>query len=114
MFLIRILILIIALNYSVSAQDLKSIIDSVNNLPVTEYLANLYKSKTIFEENLNRTRSINYKIGEAKTLNILAIIYYLMGNYEKSTEFNIQSFKILKKKRITMNLPMLMVSMVIK
>jgi len=99
MFLIRILILIIALNYSVSAQDLKSIIDSVNNLPVTEYLANLYKSKTIFEENLNRTRSINYKIGEAKTLNILAIIYYLMGNYEKSTEFNIQSFKIFEEQK---------------
>ena len=99
MFLSRFLILAIAINYSIFAQDLKSIVDSVNNLSATEYLANLYNSKKIFEENLNRARTINYKIGEARALNILAITYYLMGNYEKSTELNIQSFKIFEEEK---------------
>jgi len=99
MFLSRFLILAIAINYSIFAQDLKSIVDSVNNLSATEYLANLYNSKKIFEENLNRARTINYKIGEARALNILAITYYLMGNYEKSTELNIQSFRIFEEEK---------------
>ncbi|MCR4417483.1 MAG: histidine kinase [Ignavibacteria bacterium] len=97
MFTFRLSFIIIILVCSLAAQDLKSIIDSVNKLPATEYLANLYKSKSIFEENLARAKSIGYKSGEAKALNILAIIYYLMGNYEKSTEFNIQSLKIFEE-----------------
>ncbi|NPV12595.1 MAG: hypothetical protein HPY57_12485 [Ignavibacteria bacterium] len=97
MFTFRLSFIIIILVCSLAAQDLKSIIDSVNKLPATEYLANLYKSKSIFEENLVRAKSIGYKSGEAKALNILAIIYYLMGNYEKSTEFNIQSLKIFEE-----------------
>lgn len=96
---IKVSILIITIAHSISAQNIKSKIDSINNLPATEYLANLHKSKIIFEENLKRAQLIGYKIGEAKALNILAIIYYLMGNYEKSTELNIKSLKIFEEEK---------------
>jgi len=99
MHLIKLTFFIIVLNHTIFAQDIKSIVDSINNLSATEYLSNLYKSKIIFEENLRRAKSINYKVGEAKALNILAIIYYLMGQYEKSTELNIQSLKIFEDEK---------------
>jgi signal transduction histidine kinase len=97
--MIKIFFLVITISYTAFSQNIKSTIDSINNLPATEYLANLYKSRSIFEENLKRAQSIGYKIGEAKALNILAIINYLMGNYEKSTELNIKSLKIFEEEK---------------
>ncbi len=97
--MIKIFFLVITIFYTAFSQNIKSTIDSINNLPATEYLANLYKSRSIFEENLKRAQSIGYKIGEAKALNILAIINYLMGNYEKSTELNIKSLKIFEEEK---------------
>ncbi|MGB9663922.1 MAG: tetratricopeptide repeat-containing sensor histidine kinase [Ignavibacteria bacterium] len=96
---LKILILITTIVYSLAAQNIKSTIDSINNLSATEYLSNLYKSRIVFEENLKRAQSIGYKIGEANSLNTLAIIYYLMGNYEKSTELNIKSLKIFEEEK---------------
>ncbi|MCX8055994.1 MAG: histidine kinase [Ignavibacteria bacterium] len=94
------LFLVIVLIFSQSfGQDIKARIDSINNLPASEYLSNLYKSKNIFEENLNRARQIGYKKGEAKALHILAIIYYLLNNYEKSTTYNIESLKIFEQEK---------------
>lgn len=93
------LIFIVLLFTAVKGQDLKKTIDSINNLSAVEYLGNLYKSENIFNENLKQARSIGYRIGEAKSLNILAIIYYLMGKYEKSTEYNIKSLKIFEEEK---------------
>ncbi|MFN4111045.1 MAG: histidine kinase [Ignavibacteria bacterium] len=84
---------------SVFGQDLKSKIDSVNNLPFTEILSNLFVSKTIFEKNLQDAKKIGYKIGEAKTLSILANIYYLLNDYQKSTEYNIKALQIFEEEK---------------
>ena len=94
-----IFILIILCSTIIRSQNLVAIVDSVNNLPASEYLSNLYKSEKIFTENLKLARSINYKNGEAKSLNLLAIIYYLMGNYEKSTEYNIKALQIFEEEK---------------
>lgn len=99
MILIRFLILILFVYNFLIGQDIKSIIDSVNQLPATEYLSNLYKSKSIFEENLQRARQVGYKSGEAKSLNILAIIYYLLNDYKKSTEYNIRALEIYEEEK---------------
>lgn len=96
---LRILILEFILITLIFGQSTKDLIDSINNLPATEYLTNLYKSKNLFEENLQRARSISYKKGEAKSLSILAIIYYLLNNYEKSTEYNIKALEIYESQK---------------
>ncbi len=80
-------------------QDIKSIIDSVNSLQATEYLSNLYKSKQIFEKNLQQAKEMGYIKGEAKSLSILAVIYYLLNDYEKSTEYNIKALKIFEAQK---------------
>lgn len=82
---------------SVFGQDLKSKIDSVNSLPFTEILSNLFVSKKIFEENLRDAKKIGYRIGQAKTLSILANIYYLLNDYQKSTEYNIEALQIFEE-----------------
>lgn len=99
MVIIRILILKIILITAIFGQDTKALVDSINNLPATEYLTNLYKSKHLFEENLQRAKKINYKKGEAKSLSILAIVYYLLNNYEKSTEYNIKALEIYESEK---------------
>lgn len=96
---LRILILEFILITLIFGQSSKDLIDSINNLPATEYLTNLYKSKNLFEENLHRARNISYKKGEAKSLSILAIIYYLLNNYEKSTEYNIKALEIYESQK---------------
>lgn len=96
---LRILILEFILITLIFGQSTKDLIDSINNLPATEYLTNLYKSKNLFEENLQRARNISYKKGEAKSLSILAIIYYLLNNYEKSTEYNIKALEIYESQK---------------
>lgn len=53
----------------------------------------------IFDNNLKLAQSIGYKIGEAKSLSILAIINYLMGNYENATDYNIQALVIFEAEK---------------
>lgn len=69
-----------------------STIDSINSIGFEKIVANLRQSLNIFSENLQNAKKINYKKGEGIALSKLALIYYLLGQYDKSTEFHIQSF----------------------
>jgi hypothetical protein len=54
-------------------------------------VANLRQSLNTFTQNLENARKINYKKGEGIAISKLALVHYLLGNYDKSTEFHIQS-----------------------
>ncbi len=92
--IIKVVIIILFYFNLLKAQTTKAAVDSINNLPATAYLSNLFKSKKIYEDNLEMAKNIGYKLGEAKALNRLSIIHYLLGDYDKSTEYNIQAIKI--------------------
>lgn len=102
--MILILLIFILFYQSINSQNLNSRVDSVNSIPSTEILSNLYKSRMIFENNLKLAQSIGYKIGEAKSLAILAIINYLMGNYEQATDYNIRALVIFDEEKDHNNL----------
>ncbi len=101
--ILRLLIFILFFQ-SINAQNLSSRVDSVNSISSTEILFNLYKSRIIFENNLKLAQSIGYKVGEAKSLAILAIINHLMGNYEKATDYNIRALVIFDEEKDYNNL----------
>lgn len=89
-----ILIQILLVNVIVFAQASKSKIDSINTLSYDEVVSNIEQSTKIFTENLEKARSINYPKGEGQALSNLALVNYLKGNYDKSTQYHIESFKI--------------------
>ncbi|MFZ1517859.1 MAG: ATP-binding protein [Ignavibacteriaceae bacterium] len=76
------------------AQSTKSMIDSINTISYDEVVSNIELSTKIFTENLEKARAINYPKGEGLALSNLALVNYLKGNYDKSTQYHIESFKI--------------------
>lgn len=76
------------------AQSAKSMIDSINTISYDEVVSNIELSTKIFTENLEKARAINYPKGEGLALSNLALVNYLKGNYDKSTQYHIESFKI--------------------
>ncbi|MCC6255716.1 MAG: sensor histidine kinase [Ignavibacteriaceae bacterium] len=76
------------------AQNSKELIDSVNSINFEEMVSDLDKSTKIFSDNLNRARKITYPKGEGVTLSNLALVQYLKGNYDKSTQYHIEAIKI--------------------
>ncbi|MCX7611360.1 MAG: tetratricopeptide repeat protein [Ignavibacterium sp.] len=77
-----------------NAQVTEKQIDSINSIPFERIVENLRQSVTIFSQNLENARKINYKRGEGIALSNLALTYYLLGQYDKSTEYHIKSFEI--------------------
>jgi len=77
-----------------SAQITEEKIDSINSISFDRIVSNLQPSLKIFSENLDNSRKLNYKKGEGISLSKLALVYYLLGQYDKSTEYHIQSFQI--------------------
>lgn len=96
---INTLILFILFYSILNGQDLKSRIDSINNLPFSEIHSNLYRSKNILEENLKLAKKIGYRIGEGRTLSLLANIYYFLNDYQKSTEYHIKALQIFEEEK---------------
>ncbi|MCX8105682.1 MAG: tetratricopeptide repeat protein [Ignavibacterium album] len=74
-----------------------SIIDSINSTDYQEIVSNLQKYEIIFQNNLNAARKINYEKGIAKSLSNLALVHYLKGDYEESTQFHIEAINIFEK-----------------
>lgn len=74
-----------------------SIIDSINSTDYQEIVSNLQKYEIIFQNNLTEARKINYEKGIAKSLSNLALVHYLKGDYEESTQFHIEAINIFEK-----------------
>ncbi|MBK7229039.1 MAG: tetratricopeptide repeat protein [Ignavibacteriales bacterium] len=89
-----ILLQIILINITLFAQASKSKIDSINTIGYDEVVSNIEQSTKLFTENLEKARSITYPKGEGQALSNLALVNYLKGNYDKSTQYHIESFKI--------------------
>jgi len=73
--IISLLLLYLFITNISSAQS--SEVDSVNSIDYQLIVSNLNTSLEIFSKNLNKARSLDYKIGEAKTLSKLSLINYL-------------------------------------
>lgn len=94
------IIVFLAFNCFTFSQDVKQSIDSINSISYEIVVSNLGRSAKIFSENLNKARSISYPRGEGIALSNLALIYYLKGDYDKSTEYHIESFKIFSSQQM--------------
>lgn len=92
---VTLILLVIICTLNLFAQS--SIIDSVNSTDYQEIVSNLQKYEIIFHNNLNEARKINYERGIAKTLSNLALVHYLKGDYEESTQFHIDAINIFEK-----------------
>lgn len=85
----------ILISYSlILGQQSKTKIDSINTIHYEEIVADLDKSTKLFSENLEQARSIIYPKGEGLSLSNLALVNYLKGNYDKSTQYHIEAIKI--------------------
>jgi len=73
--IISLLLLYLFITNISSAQSYE--VDSVNPIDYQLIVSNLNTSLEIFIKNLNKARSLDYKIGEAKTLSKLSLINYL-------------------------------------
>ena len=91
---VRVIIAFLAFNCISFSQDVKRSIDSINSISYEVVVSNLGRSAKIFTENFIKARSISYPRGEGIALSNLALVYYLRGDYDKSTQYHIESFKI--------------------
>jgi signal transduction histidine kinase len=82
------------LSHQLIAQELKAKIDSINTIGYDEIVSDLEKSAKIFSDNLEMARSIPYPKGEGLALSNLALVNYLIGNYDESTQYHIEAIKI--------------------
>ncbi len=79
-------------------------IDSINNLSYDRILKNFFESEKLFKANLEAARKMNYKKGEGQSLSKLALIYYLLGQYDKSTEYHLYAIEIFQKNNFLLEL----------
>ncbi len=92
--LVKILLIIICFSALLIAQNAKAVIDSVNSISYEKMVSDLDASTKLFSENLGRARAVSYPKGEAISLSNLALVQYLKGNYDKSTQYHIEAIKI--------------------
>lgn len=85
-----------AFNFSYSQSNLNQI-DSINSIEYQEIVSNLLKHEMIFSDNLNEARKIHYEKGIAKCLSNLALVHYLKGDYDKSTQYHLEAINIFEK-----------------
>jgi signal transduction histidine kinase len=67
-------------------------------------LKNFFESEKLFKANLEAARKMNYKKGEGQSLSKLALIYYLLGQYDKSTEYHLYAIEIFQKNNFLLEL----------
>lgn len=84
-------------------EEIKTI-DSVNNQSIEKIFSNLVISNQKFQENAELASKIVYTKGKAKSYAWLAIINYLMGRYDISTEYNIKAILIFEELKDYQNL----------
>jgi signal transduction histidine kinase len=79
-------------------------IDSINSISFEEIVSNLKLYLNIFSDNLKNAKKINYKKGEGMALSKLALTQYMLGQYDKSTEFHIKSFGVFSENNMMFEL----------
>lgn len=95
---IKIIIYLLFFFYSNSnSQSKLNDIDSINSTPYEEIVSNLQKYEEIFSENLSQAKKLNYQKGIANALSNLALIHYLKGDYDKSTNDHLQAIEIFEQ-----------------
>ncbi len=72
-------------------------IDSINSINYEDIVSNLQKYEIVFKNNLNEAQKNNYEQGIAKSLSKLALIFYLKGEYDKSTEYHLDAIAFFQK-----------------
>lgn len=97
---LRVLIISFCLLTSFFAQDKRAEVDSVNMISYETIVSNIPNSIKIFSENLKKARAIKYPKGEGIALSNLALVYYLRGDYDKSTQYHFESFKIFSENNL--------------
>lgn len=99
------IIFILVLYSSITFGQISTLtIDSVNSIGFEKIVANLRQSLNIFSENLQNARKINYKKGEGIALANLGLVNYLLGEYDKSTEFYIKAIDIFSQNNMQLEL----------
>jgi signal transduction histidine kinase len=97
---ISIFTFLLCLTNSILPQGIKQQIDSVNSISYEKIVSNLQYYIEVFNNNLNLARSINYTKGESLAMSNLALVYYLNGNYDKSTEFHLKAIELFEKNKM--------------
>lgn len=91
-------ILLLILFYSNSnSQSKLNEIDNINSTPYEVIVSDLQKYENIFTENLSEAKRIGYEKGISKSLSNLALVHYLKGDYDKSTNYHIKAIEIFEK-----------------
>ncbi len=83
--------------YSLSIFSQVREIDSVNSINYEVIVSNLQKYEIVFKNNLNNAQNNNYEQGIAKSFSKLALIFYLKGEYDKSTEYHLNAIALFQK-----------------
>lgn len=97
---IVIILLLIFIYANSKPQSKLNEIDSINAIPYEEVVSNLQKYKDIFNENLSEAKQIGYEKGIGKALSNLALIHYLKGDYDESTNYHIEAIKIFENNKM--------------
>lgn len=85
---------------SLFPQGIEQKIDSVNSISYEKIVSNLQYYIGIFEENLRLAQQINYAKGEGLAMSNLALVHYLRGNYDLSTEFHLKAIELFEKNKM--------------
>lgn len=101
---LKILFFLLLYTWVTFGQISTSQIDSINSMDFDKIVANLRQSLNTFTQNLENARKINYIRGEGIALSKLALVHYLLGNYDKSTEFHIQSINFFTQHNMKLEL----------
>ncbi|WP_337865048.1 ATP-binding protein [Ignavibacterium sp.] len=75
-------------------------IDNINSTPYEEIVSDLQKYENIFNKNLSEAKRIGYEKGIAKSLSNLALVHYLKGDYDKSTNYHIEAIEIFERNKM--------------
>ena len=88
---------LVILPQKIFCSDTKTVVDSINSMPYEFIVSNLVKSISIFTENVERARSIDYEYGEGKAYYNLGLATYLNGKYDKSSEYNLRAISLFER-----------------
>lgn len=91
------ILLFICIYSNSNSQSKLNEIDNINSTPYEMIVSDLQKYENIFTENLSEAKRIGYEKGIAKSLSNLALVHYLKGDYDKSTNYHIEAIEIFEK-----------------
>ncbi len=84
-------------NIQKNLSDVKSKIDSVNNLEFTYIISHSSQCVRLFSENIKKAEQTGYNSGIAKSLSLLSLSFYYSGKYDSSFYYSMQSIKAYEK-----------------